>query len=811
MMNKLKITAKILVIFIITGLIPMLIITVISFTQAQNSIKHEVFKEMELFTVLKEEEFGMYLHEKLVEGLTLSDTARIYRAVDNYNEFGINSAEWQQSYAELDGFLPVYTTRFGVLSIYITGLDGIGIYASGTFKDRIEGADFTIRQYFQTAITGTQNISEFAFSSITNDYYLTVATPLKREGSGDVIGTVNMYLPIELIDHMVHSGVEKLGQSGDSYLVDSTGLLFTNTRLGEYTQGAAFNKTISTFGTERLSSAITQGNDAFHETHIYNDYLGNSVLGSLSVIQIGETNLGFIIELDESEGLAGATSLVTTLLILVAIIIVISILLVLYLGRGIAKPIKEIESIANKMAVGDIDVKIDINSKDEIGNLAEAFRKMIDNIQHDAEVADNIAKGNLNLDIQVMSEKDVMAKSLKAAVESIKALVKEASMLTVAAIEGKLDTRGNENNFQGGYKEIVAGVNQTLDAVIKPVQEAAEVLDEMALGNLKSRVVGDYKGDHAKIKNSLNSTMDTLQNYIGEIAQTLTKMANSDMKVSINRDYKGDFEPIKTALNLIIDSFNQILTDMNNAADQVSAGSSQVSDGSQELSQGATEQASSIEELTASITDVATKTKDNAMRANQANELSASAQQKAQKGNVQMKSLQSAMDKINESSNNISKIIKVIDDIAFQTNILALNAAVEAARAGQHGKGFAVVAEEVRTLAARSANAANETKGLIEGSIKEVSSGNQTANETAKALDEIVSEVTKVTEIISQIADASNDQASNITQINQGVEQISQVVQGNSATAEEAAAASEELSSQAQLLKEMIGKFKLKN
>jgi methyl-accepting chemotaxis protein len=208
--------------------------------------------------------------------------------------------------------------------------------------------------------------------------------------------------------------------------------------------------------------------------------------------------------------------------------------------------------------------------------------------------------------------------------------------------------------------------------------------------------------------------------------------------------------------------------------------------------------------------EISAQTRQNAQNAGQANGLALSAKSDAEAGNGQMKDMLKAMDEINEESANIYKIIKVIDDIAFQTNILALNAAVEAARAGQHGKGFAVVAEEVRNLAARSANAAKETTALIEGTIKKVEGGTKIANETAGALDKIVNGVTKAAELVGEIAAASTEQAAGITQVNQGIEQVSQVVQTNSATSEESAAASEELSSQAEVLKEMVGKFKLK-
>ncbi|MDU5949175.1 MAG: methyl-accepting chemotaxis protein, partial [Paenibacillus macerans] len=203
-------------------------------------------------------------------------------------------------------------------------------------------------------------------------------------------------------------------------------------------------------------------------------------------------------------------------------------------------------------------------------------------------------------------------------------------------------------------------------------------------------------------------------------------------------------------------------------------------------------------------------TKLNAQNANEANKLAADSKNSALQGNEQMKDMLAAMREINDASSNISKIIKVIDEIAFQTNILALNAAVEAARAGQHGKGFAVVAEEVRNLAARSANAAKETTDMIEGSIDKVQEGTRIADQTAAALQSIVGDIEKVANLVGDIAMASTEQAAAITQINQGISQVSQVIQTNSATSEESAAASEELSSQAALLKQQVAQFKLK-
>lgn len=297
---------------------------------------------------------------------------------------------------------------------------------------------------------------------------------------------------------------------------------------------------------------------------------------------------------------------------------------------------------------------------------------------------------------------------------------------------------------------------------------------------------------------------------MNEMKQVAQQVASGDLNVSLSIHTKDEVGALAEAFRIMIANMNEVLMNVSSSAEQVLAGSRQVSESSIALSQGATEQASSVEELTASLEQIASQTRQNAGNADEANLLVVTAKESAMQGNGQMREMLHAMEDINKSSESISKIIKVIDEIAFQTNILALNAAVEAARAGQHGKGFAVVAEEVRNLAARSANAAKETTEMIEGSIKKVADGTKIANETASALQNIVEDVAKVASLVNNIAIASNEQAIGVNQINLGIMQVSQVVQANSAGSEESASASEELSSQAQLLQEQINRFQLK-
>ncbi|MCB2198848.1 HAMP domain-containing protein [bacterium] len=304
---------------------------------------------------------------------------------------------------------------------------------------------------------------------------------------------------------------------------------------------------------------------------------------------------------------------------------------------------------------------------------------------------------------------------------------------------------------------------------------------------------------------------------VEKLATSLSAMADGDLTLRYNTA-KADkdtakaeeaFSSIAVALNRTLDSLNEILGQVIQATSQVTSGSEQVSSASQSLSQGATEQASSLEEVSSTMTEIGSQTRQNADNATQANQLSESAKKAAEQGNQYMTELLTAMTDINDKSAEVQKIVKAIDEIAFQTNLLALNAAVEAARAGVHGKGFAVVAEEVRNLAQRSAKAAKETTDLIEGNVSAVTNGSRISDQTAKALQDILEGSTKVTDLVNEIEAASKEQTSAVEQINESLGQIDQVTQSNTASAEESAAAAEELSGQAITLNEMLDRFKL--
>jgi methyl-accepting chemotaxis protein len=437
---------------------------------------------------------------------------------------------------------------------------------------------------------------------------------------------------------------------------------------------------------------------------------------------------------------------------------------------SVAEPITDLRQVLSRISVNDYSKKIDNSYSGIWQELATDTNSVMDRLINMVNIIKKVSQGDLS-ELSVLrkepkiSENDELRPSLIRMMEAVKDLIEDTTFLAEASLDGRLSERADASKHEGDFQNVIIGINNILDTVIAPVNEAVDVLKQMADGDMTVTMDGEFKGDHAILKQAINDTLD---------------------------------------------SINELLIQVMETVGQVDQGAVQVSDASSSLSQSATEQAASLEEMTSSMAEIGSQTKQNAENANHANGLAKESLESSEKGDSEMQELMMAMNEINESSKNIQKIIKVIDEIAFQTNLLALNAAVEAARAGVHGKGFAVVAEEVRNLAARSAKAAKETAEMIEGSIKTVDNGAALSQRTSEVLAEIKNHSTKVADIVAEISVASNEQAQGISQINIGLEQLDNVTQQNTASSEESASAAEELSGQAKQLSKMIATFKLR-
>ena len=476
--------------------------------------------------------------------------------------------------------------------------------------------------------------------------------------------------------------------------------------------------------------------------------------------QVTEREKAIAAAFASADSLQSTTQLVTTG-VLVLSLAALGVLAWGTLGNIIGA-METLSSTGRDIARGKLDVQVNIDSKDEVGELAEAFRGMIAYIGGVAHAADRLANGDLSAQVEVRSEHDVLSRSINGATDTLQHMTGEIVSVIEAAKHGDLSKRGDGSRFQGAYAELITGANAMLDAVVEPITEAKDVLARVAAKDLTARVEGSYVGEHAAIKESLNTALEN----IAEVFASLTM-----------------------------------------AIGQVNSAAREIGDGSQELASGAADQAGAIDQVSNRIGVVDERTKANAADAAEARAAMDKATQTTEQGVERMTALAEAVAEIKKSADSTAKIVKTIDEIAFQTNLLALNAAVEAARAGDAGKGFAVVADEVRSLAIRASEASRNTATLIEESVAKAETGVQLNESVKRRLEEIRTGVQRAAAIMTNIAEGAVEQEKELAEVTSAMSQISGLTQRTAANAEESASEAAELSAQASEMQELASQF----
>jgi len=780
--NNIKMKPKLLGAFLIAGLLPLLVVSWLSINKSEVSLETQAFNQLKTIQDIKKDQIQGFF-EEISNDVTLLSQApagfNLYKDLKAYHDFmnvsatdpfPVNTPEYAQICQQHETYIKNFMESYGYYDVFMICAAHGHVMFTAT-KEADLGSNLSSGNLRNSGLGKlwnkvTQNraatISDFApYPPSGNKPASFYGTPLLV--NGQMVAVLAIQISLDEINTIMQERTG-MGQTGETYLVGSDKRMRSDSYLDptNHTVEASFEGTIAQNGVD--THATREALAGRTGAEVIEDYNGNEVLSVYSPVDFFGVRWAAIAEIDMAEVDIPIIAIEKTIMWIAIVCAGLVTLFAFYLATSIANPIQSITALAKNIARGDLTQRVNINQKDEVGQLSDAFVTMTQALQTKADAADLIAQGNLSTKFEAASDVDVLGQAMVNMVQSLQMMNTEVSSLVEAAVDGNLAQRGDTSKFEGDFARIVEGVNETLDAVMGPINEAAEVLERIADRDLTARVMGNYKGDHAKIKASLNRAIENLDEGLGQVGQ---------------------------------------------ASEQVSAAAGQISTGSQSLAEGASEQASSLEEISSSLEEMASMTQQNSENSDQAKALSLTARKSADGGTEAMNRMTQTIGKIKASSDETAKIVGTIDEIAFQTNLLALNAAVEAARAGEAGKGFAVVAEEVRNLAQRSAEAAKTTANLIEESVRNSEDGVKVTQEVGNILNEIAEGSRKVSDIISEIAAASTEQSQGISQINTAVTQLDKVTQQNAANAEESASAAEELNGQSTEMQSMVGQFKL--
>lgn len=733
MLNNVKVGTKFTVAFLVVGVVPLAATAWLTYVDAERALESRTSANLSAISAAKASQVEDWFTRRRAE---IQMLASYYETRDALERFTGAYAAVQGTGAERlaaderymavqRAYDPVFRAFNDTLTYYDVFLvDGAGnvVYSvthEPDFATNLKSGPWTdsnLASVVDAALSGSIALSDFATYAPSKGIPAAfVAAPI-RDAAGRIIGAVALQLSVDEINRIV--GVsDGLGESGETYLVGNDKLMRSDSRVDP--EDTLLKVKLDT-------ELVTAGFAGTTSVSHYIDRHGEMVYGIGRKLDVEGLDWLLVAEMDQEEALAEIAVLRRDVAIVAVGFAALALGAGVLLASLFARPIQQLQVTANALAQGDLKATVDYRGTDELGELAQAFR-----------------------DLQ----------------RAVTSMVRDAQAQVNAAKDGRLSARVDASTHRGEFASIAVGLNETMDAFVRPFEEASEALQRLAALDLTHRVQARYNGDYATVITAIETCVETLHDFISQVASS---------------------------------------------SEQVSAAANEISNSSQVIAQGGREQASALQQASDNLTHIAGMARTNAARTEEAKGFASQTRDVASGADQLVDEMVQSMNQIKLSSANTAEIIRDINHIALQTNLLALNAAVEAARAGDAGRGFAVVADEVRELAMRSKEAANKTEVMIRQSMDLAQRGEGISQRVKANFGDIVDAVGRVTEVISTIAVASADQALRVEEVNRAVSRMDEVVQSNAASSEESSSAAEELAAQANALAGMVGRFKLR-